>query len=313
MKTIILDVKRNEVIPSIIEYLNAVTVIDDTRIVLSNACSVYPSPDAMVRCEVMYDGAYHPFCSSVDILGKIDISFWCLNKQVQSQIINKFCEGLDGFKSLLTCTPLFLNSTAFTSSKVIAKPSMGARSIGQVVFNALKHNPSSIFQAIKEQKSDTELEKYFDDEGIHAKYFYGTQRQSEEGYMLLSQGMIFQEYVDDIANEFRIIVGADNTPVISIDRKFKMLGFDHRIPSNLPDAVTTSALQDLYPEVHEGLLNFLSKLEMPFHSIDVFVTKNKQWGIFEFSPEFCSSEYGPVILAEQAKQFLRKYLLNSLP
>lgn len=311
MNTIILDIAGEQFFPSIIDYIPQVSVIDDTRIVLMKPKGHYCSPDALLRAEMLWDAASAPFSAGPNILGKKDISFWRMNKKVQNNIIDKFCKGISGFKSKKTTDRTALNTTTFTSKRVIVKPMNGARSIGQVVFDRLKHTPSSIYETIHEQKSlDAFLQK-LKTMNYDAVYHKGHDREYGEGWSNLKEAAVFEEYIEDITHEFRIITGAEGTPVISINRKLETLEGDHQIPSSTPDAVSTSALTDMFPAVNSGLLQFLSEVHMPFHSVDVFVTKNQEWGIFEFSPEFCSSEYGPTILPEEAKKFLRKHLLES--
>lgn len=131
---------------------------------------------------------------------------------------------------------------------------------------------------------------------------------------MLRQYGVFQEYVKDIQAEYRIITGHDGMPCISIKRSREEImqdgqGTGHFIPEERPDIVSYVAFSKDFPAFDKELKKFLISNFLPFYSIDIFVTEQGQWGIFEFSHEFCGIEYSEAGLQDQVKQFMLNKLV----
>lgn len=111
------------------------------------------------------------------------------------------------------------------------------------------------------------------------------------------------DYVDNIKNEYRYFTDAfgDVFRVMSRERFVDDLGF--ATPVEGIDLVS-EADGDLR-DIHKQICGFIKKLDIPLSGVDVFVTKEGQWGIFEFSPNFSILELDNSFVLDAIKSVIK--------
>lgn len=164
--------------------------------------------------------------------------------------------------------------------KIVTKPEYGAKSGGQAL---VKKCDYGLFTEFSRNRSREQLEKMFKDVVM-------TKDHVEKRMYFNEQEFCVSEFIHDVHSEYRIIVIGDN--IVGYPRK-RIDGAYPRVESNFeeeaPEVQEYSSLVKLFGENNETLLRFIvKKLNFSYGSMDVFLTKNGDLGIFEWSPEFTS-------------------------
>lgn len=310
MKTVCVTISNISSPASICDYIPQVVEYGDTRFLFLNSSGTrIQHSDASIE-SFCVSHPVAPFQHGTDIMGLPYVRFTRLDKGSQHSVLSKVSEGLDvpKFKKLQTIRQDLFNSIIMRSDKVIIKPKFGARSIGQFIFNPIYTPPAAISNIIAQSQNELDMCDKIEMNYPDVKYLKGYQREENEGHGALKSGIVCQEVIENIDAEFRIITGASGLPVIIKHRERVKVAENYMIPTSNPDTPGWNKLNTIYPIVHEQLCTLLKVLKAPFHSIDLFITKTGEWGIFEFSPEFTDSEYGPNALSKEAVLFLNEYL-----
>lgn len=320
MKTIVIQVGRNVFSQvSMFDYSGRCLVTDDYRFmaIQTHDEAIIPGADAIVRV-VDHIPGHIPFTHTRDVLNRPILTYSTFPKDEQANFVNAACKDLKHFKALETYYYFDINAIDNRQDKLIYKPGLGARSIGQIVFKpqsisrgllrslVIRNNTLAEFkEALAKQRLQSAQDVIFVDG--HAQF-------ENEGFSQLKQYGVFQEYVSDIKSEYRIITSHEGMPCISIKRARQEVMQDglstgHFIPEGRPDPVSYDAFSRDFPAFNKELKKFLFNNFLPFYSIDIFVTEQGQWGIFEFSHEFCNIEYSEAGLQDQVAQFMLKRLV----
>ncbi|MDD2819158.1 MAG: hypothetical protein PHN51_10265 [Candidatus Nanopelagicales bacterium] len=157
-----------------------------------------------------------------------------------------------------------------------------------------------------------------------------------EGVSLLMGDFIIEEMVENVALEFRVLTDEHGHPWHISERTTAPLGNsfgDDLIPRKVvtggngpqdwihingkitEDQIDKMANRSLAIALfmdrateYVNLLNYamrgISALQLPLHSVDLFITSDRKWGIFEFSCEFGKGTVDPRHLTECAKKFI---------
>lgn len=160
--------------------------------------------------------------------------------------------------------------------------------------------------------------------------------RTPEGVRLLMESFVVEEMVENVELEFRVLTDEHGRPWHIAERTTAPLGntfSDGIIPrkvvtgGNGPQAWTrldgdiTPAqvdkmvtrtpgvvLRENHRTEYTNLLNYalrgISAMQLPLHSVDLFITSDLKWGIFEFSCEFGKGTVDPVPLTDHAKKFI---------
>lgn len=177
---------------------------------------------------------------------------------------------------------------------VVIKPLDGARGIGQFLVKQPSYALLKIVDAIcamrqgrlKEEEVIESLDKYSDG------FTYATsgERQPHEGMTALKiDGMCIQEFIPDISHEYRLITDADCKIVYCQNRKIKVDAIED-FPQAIGSAGTIDdevPIEKVVKESAVEAIEYLAKNVVgPCSSIDMFVTKNGEWGFFEYCNQF---------------------------
>lgn len=310
MNTICVLVEATGSPASIFDYIPQVVTTDDTRYVISTTGSADTTfHDVLVRAMVS-ERPIEPFKMGKDVMGKPYAIFNRMNKHSQQLVLDRYAKiaNVSNYRHIDTIRQKEFNSIRLGAVDLIIKPDNGARSVGQIIITYAMGAPHGIYELVISSAGEQEFIDALNNNYPNVVYLKGDARYEGEGYHLLKQGMICQERVMKIADEFRIITDESGMDCISIKRRREVVDSetpDYAIPSKIPSAIDYSALEDSYPKVQAELRKLLRALRMPFHSLDVFVTSAGQWGVFEFSPDFSSAEYGPHVLPDLGIKFLK--------
>lgn len=319
MQTVIILVEADvRLAPSLTSYLPNM-YMDETgvRVVIHKADSIHDHfdrvfHDATLRAHFSREAGASAWDAYCNIKEKFEIGFTKFDKQTQAKIIESRSKGLEGFINLRVSMPTELREVNLRTSRVLMKPAGAARSLGQVLFNQEFTIPDAVRTELSLSRSADNLVDRLAKLPGNPIYSRGHEHRDEEGYSQLKHDPIFQEYAENITHEFRIITGHDGMPCISMDRKREavdeMAGYF--IPQKAPDKFSTNDLQRMFPKVDEQLRIFLQRANLPLHSLDIFVTRDGQWGIFEFSTEFSGCEYRPAVIQEEARKYISKYIVK---
>lgn len=194
-----------------------------------------------------------------------------------------------------------------TMGKLIVKPVTGARGLGVFIIDASMVNPALVLRWISSITSavDGASEKYPDqdpyehlkkelDEFLakpHIKdavtYHCGDEDEPNEGLIAYyGQDYIVQNYVPNIESEYRLIA---HTGRIQYIQKRTRTGESFKIASGAggisKQIIQLEDMSDQYPWFDE-VKKLVSTLGRDLISLDLFVTDDNQWGIFEYSNQF---------------------------
>lgn len=193
----------------------------------------------------------------------------------------------------------------------VLKPSDGARGVGQLVVNLGKGGiqiatMARLYDALKKMDaSDVYLnyQKWLDEVAKyepHVQYFKGHGSLQEGVSALHEQSLTIQRRVDNVAEEFRVLVNHDSTELNWFKRRLdNTVGagvknlFDYKQATGAVETadavqhVDESVIFDLYGRTAINEIKKLCQnLKLGMNSLDVFFTTDGKWGIFEYSPQW---------------------------
>lgn len=215
---------------------------------------------------------------------------------------------------------------AFPNSLLVIKPVNGARGIGQLYFDTEHVSPMAMQHLLLMADQSNDKKTYLDTniEQINAKagrevvvYDSEGDRTPDEGLKVLygSDGSYIVQEVKRFKYEFRVMTDATGSPLLIASRTLRSFGDQTEKGMKLskvaadtiafsPDSTCryvprTQALVEWIakivdkPEgtreldtILESAYATIQNLNLPLHSIDLFVTEDGRWGILEFCPEF---------------------------
>lgn len=196
--------------------------------------------------------------------------------------------------------------------RFVIKPAHGARGAGHILVepgakfeNALVKINCRATEELQTAISETE--------GL--SYYSPDDNSENEGLqMLVDQGIIAQEYIENIVSEFRIIAVGGNIEYIQernrVGDGFKQATGSSDRGSNVPLSVAVN--QEITEDI-QVLVAALSKRFGPFMSIDLFVTQDGEWGVFEFSHQFGIVGPGPDTAMRITKKLIDYAIRQALP
>lgn len=184
--------------------------------------------------------------------------------------------------------------------KVVIKPRDGARGIGQFLvdlgFINLQHfimNLRDYITSVREKRENTcTFDEFMAQWQGKVSYHVGTERSQDEGlFALLDQGMVVQSLVPNVVSEWRIITGHDGEPVYCQRRTIR--DRDSALPqaTGAGDLVDSESIYDwekvfVNDDQRRCFLHLCKNVIGPMNSLDLFVTENGDWGIFEYCNQF---------------------------
>ena len=209
-----------------------------------------------------------------------------------------------------TWTGTSVGGTVDLGRYVVIKPEDGARGIGQYVVDTKRTKIATVLTAIKDgllPNADAIAEMYGD------TVFLATDKEKDENEgaeVIVSQGYIAQSVIPDIVAECRVLISPAG-PNVYLDRTIrnKSKGGVTYSQATGADADSGKAVTRLehtqfnkhIPEIGRDtyiaeINNFLYEMSLdvcPFGSVDLFITREGKWGIFEYCNQFGTIGYQP--------------------
>lgn len=306
------------------------------------------------REEMLYDlhlhTSTHPKEYDVGIvtvqgIGAKHLFFTRHTKDQQAAAINKIFAGKQGFPEfwpLRTWTSI-TSMPQHRQGVFVMRPTAGARGIGQLVFDSRKTSFMSIAGILIDMKkntttlletgekevpggapSESAAEKYaacnqkiagrFSELPGSPVWYSGGDRRAGEGWETFNEGFFIQEYVPNIAREYRIIIGGDNQPAYAIERQRSRYGVVDGIElacassakAGIDASFTTLQAAGVPQSVVDGFTAILREKDFSLYSFDVFVTSDNKWGIFEFSNEFGTESVPNGFVCTEIQKYIRR-------
>lgn len=181
------------------------------------------------------------------------------------------------------------------TGKVVIKPQDGARGIGQFVVDTLYINlhqfNKSLDKYLAGEHTPEAFQVFLDGFKGHVSYYSRDEDKPGEGLECLKeQGAIVQSFIPDVSAEYRVITGAAGEPVYFQKRRFRDENSAYPQATGGGDTIDLDArcLNPLAKDVHSNalFLNLCQNVIGPLNSIDLFITSDGHWGIFEFCNQF---------------------------
>lgn len=182
---------------------------------------------------------------------------------------------------------------------VVIKPRHGARGIGHFVVNTDQISIGMLVHDIRDTSVAIEdlVKKY----APHVTYHGGMENYGDEGRSnLLQQGMAVQERVPNVKAEYRVLLDGNSVPfaVLPRTRYKKVTGEADSHGHDYDQATGTSVFLDsaykgmkledalTKPAHHKAFCKLVKGVVPALNSVDLFVTEDDEWGIFEYCNQF---------------------------
>lgn len=184
------------------------------------------------------------------------------------------------------------------SEKVVIKHQFGARGSNQVVV------PSNMLTTLlKHTRGLTigEVKKKFPD------LIYSDGTKLDEVFFNKPSDLFISELVPEVRTEWRLLVGGSG--IYARERSIKQgpypqANLDHNVFPTLP-VVNYEPIEDVFEEQLVNTLRDLVKyINLPLGSIDLFLTQDNRYGIFEYSTQFA--------FVGADNHFIRQLLLDGI-
>lgn len=179
------------------------------------------------------------------------------------------------------------------NTKVVIKPTNGARGIGQFLIDTGKvpfkvvHELVHTFNQcnIDSDKLFKELEPW----GDGVIYSKGTEHRENEGLDMLKSEYMIQEYVPSLISEYRLITDYKGDIAYCQRRTLreKTPGYKQAIGSEVLSKERDDIVSDFSNMMFaKEIQSFIKSVIGPMNSVDLFYTMDKKWGIFEHCNQF---------------------------
>lgn len=182
-----------------------------------------------------------------------------------------------------------------STERMVVKPGDGARGIGQFTVRTKNVNMDYFLRALNKlvegEHSQEKLDEFIASFKGHVEYHAGAENFPLEGLGALKEDeRVVQAVIENVVKEYRVITDKHSKPAYFQQRRLR----DKE--SNFPQATGGGATIDLEMVVDVDsipscinlpLLNHICRdLIGPLSSIDLFVTGDGFWGIFEYCNQF---------------------------
>lgn len=227
----------------------------------------------------------------------------------------------------------------YPPGRYLVRPQNGARGIGQMIVDTTKIRMQDALNHIHDEDFG-KVESM--PEGINL--FHGHIRHENEGWEYLKTGDYFiQKVVDNVTAEFRVVLGAGKIDAIFerpretsdssgsyaavshkadkllwIDKALGGWSVEEILNSKVAPAIaaggvrrTVSPLIQAQRVVREAI-QFIEESIPHYNSVDLFVTADGRWGIFEFCNQFSAVDFKTDEFVRLMKKWLRELLQDRM-
>lgn len=245
------------------------------------------------------------------------------HKMLQQLRLSKAARAL-GLKNYVHVKTFEANNTVKDNSywgempdgMYVIKPGDGARGMGHVVAKVGEGGvlPAALALLMNHAGNPSSFLEQSDKLAPHVEVHLGHADIAEGLSAMSSQGAVVQRMVEDVEMEFRVITSfdctetrwfkrqRDNVPLKTDQNKF---GYKQATGVALtPDGViqmTPEEVVKIFPDALQ-VGKIAQQLGIGLNSMDVFVTKSGNWGIFEYCPQWGAVGMDPTMLRTFMKQ-----------
>lgn len=202
--------------------------------------------------------------------------------------------------------------------RVVVKPCDGARGIGQFLVDTTKIPLIVFVEALDLYREDrlskeaffAELDKYPE----AYKYAVAGEKSEDEGLKALrSQDFVIQSFVDNVVAEYRLITDHNGDITYCQQRTIRKTdtGFSQATGSESNSLLASDVVpitDVLNKQSHKDLNQLGREVIGPLSSIDLFVTEDGKWGIFEYCNQFGIKGIPYPITLDLHKRFIEKLI-----
>lgn len=205
------------------------------------------------------------------------------------------------------------------TGKVVIKPQDGARGVGQFVVDTTYVNLNQFNKKLDKYLTTTHTDEAFkvflDGFAGNVAYYSRDEDTPGEGLQCLKeQGGIVQSFIPNVSAEYRIITGADSKPLYFQRRKMRDVESDYPQATGGGDVIDVKANRDNPFDQDtdaKKLFEYLCQTVIgPLNSIDLFITGDGHWGIFEYCNQFGVSGIPAAIAEEIHAEFMHDVVTN---
>lgn len=269
------------------------------------------SPYADFSIELVVANPRYPVGNALieNVLGDVQLCVGRHNKSINSAWLNTQAKklGLENFRHLDTSNS---NRTFIPQfgKRYIVKPELGARSLGQVIYDPSETTLSSILNCIAADEQEA-AKQILALPGAPV-YVAGDENTEHEGIRSLKEGSYSQEYVPNVENEYRVILKHKGEVGYSILRertKHGQVSSDTVATASGAKQAIGDATYCLPPElkVHESeITRLLDAANFELYAFDFFTTADGKWGIFEFAPQCGTAAVPDGFIQQEAKLYV---------
>jgi len=205
------------------------------------------------------------------------------------------------------------------TDKVVVKPLDGARGIGQFLIDPTVIPLSVIVDLLdtfrRDQITREDVLKKLHKFDPQLKYATAGEKYEGEGFdAIKSQGFCVQDHINNIKSEYRLITGHNGEIVYCQRRSIRSQtedGFRQATGSETNSAKGTDimSINDvLSADDREALLELTTTVIGPLSSIDLFITMDNKWGIFEYCNQFGIKGVPPKLVEKMHADMLMKMI-----
>lgn len=255
--------------------------------------------DSLMKCKQTEDG--HSF-----------VTFYRLLKFEQKAVIENLSRA---YPHMHFTRPISNFSDLPNTGRFVMKPLLGARGMCQTVVDMTDLNRERFSESLKAKTVEEAIES-----GIPLTYGT-TGREAAKSHEVRSQWenrlFMFEEFVDDVQEEYRAITNHFGQPHMVMKR--------NRIVTDIPDFFQATGIDGdvhvlssredfvlLMGDRSGGIYDAISSLNSPMASFDIYKVKDDQgqplFGLFEFSQEFGKVGLPEDVLKEYMTLFLHSVL-----
>ena len=235
-------------------------------------------------------------------------SFFRDNRCSQSTAIQA---GVFGSSHVNKKHPSFLGSTV--SGKVVVKPEDAARGVCQFVVDFDK---VSVGPFLGDLHSSMTPEKIAEKYSPHVVFSAGAIKTPKEvAEIRKNSSYTFQRYIPNVETEIRVLTDSFGLPGFSCvrsrvgDEYVQATGVTH-----LVDNIVCADLESL--DIWKGndyqlFLKLLEDVVGPMQSVDLFITEDGGWGIFEYCNQYGIAGVSAAYYSDSVKEFVMRAIDKS--
>lgn len=205
----------------------------------------------------------------------------------------------------------------FHKCRVVAKSPNGARSMGMIVID---FNKIGYVKAMTKLKGIIEAAHDRDEEAMlkvanHPAFeiIKGTQNHDKEYLQYIAEINMIQEVVEDVIEEYRILTNHHGEIIWAQPRERKGNGFltASGADGSVDIIYSPGPFMENNPLIYKQLTDLIKTCRLNMNSLDLFINKDGNWGLFEFSNQWGIAGVNPEFAIDMQAKAIHGYLIDA--